>query len=48
MGLVKMPDGRLLAIAVFVTDSRAEEATRDAVIAGIAKAAYDDAGMLPK
>jgi beta-lactamase class A len=43
IGLIFLPDGRSLAIAVFVTDSRAEDATRDAVIARIAKAAYDAA-----
>src|SRR5262249_47179444 len=43
MGLVVLPDGRRLALAVFVTDSRADEATRDAVIARIAKAAYSAA-----
>jgi beta-lactamase class A len=41
IGLVTLPDGRRLAIAVFVTDSSADDDTRDAVIAGIAKAAYD-------
>jgi beta-lactamase class A len=41
IGLITLPDGRRLAIAVFVTDSKADEATRDAVIARIAKAAYD-------
>jgi len=43
VGLITLPDGRRLAIAVFVTDSSADEATRDAVIARIAKAAYDAA-----
>jgi beta-lactamase class A len=43
IGLITLPDGRRLAIAVFVTDSPADEATRDAVIARIAKAAYDAA-----
>ncbi len=41
IGLITLPDGRRLAIAVFVTDSAADEATRDSVIARIAKAAYD-------
>ena len=40
IGLVTLPDGRRLAIAIFVTDSTADDATRDAVIARIAKAAY--------
>jgi beta-lactamase class A len=43
VGLITLPDGRRLAIAVFVTDSSADEAARDAVIARIAKAAYDAA-----
>jgi beta-lactamase class A len=38
-GIVTLPDGRHLAIAVFVSDSRADEATREAVIARIARAA---------
>ena len=43
MGLITLPDGRKLAIAVLVTDSRADEATRDGVIARIGRAAYDEA-----
>ncbi|MGC2268017.1 MAG: class A beta-lactamase [Candidatus Acidiferrales bacterium] len=43
IGLITLPDGRRLAIAIFVTDSTADEATRDGVIAHIAKAAYDQA-----
>ncbi len=43
IGLVTMPDGRKLAIAVFVTDSRADEATRESVIARIAHSVYDEA-----
>src|SRR5277367_1981614 len=42
IGLITLPDGRRLAIAIFVTDSRADDSTRDAVIARIAKAAYDE------
>ena len=45
IGLIAMPDGRRLAIAVFITDSRADEATREAVIARIAQAAYDAAAV---
>jgi len=41
IGLIPVPDGRRIAIAVFVTDSTADEATRDRVIARIARAAYD-------
>lgn len=40
-GLVTLPDGRHLAIAVFVSDSRANAAARDAVIAKIARVAWD-------
>ncbi len=43
IGLVTLPDGRRLAIAVFVTDSRADEDTREGVIARIGRAAYDAA-----
>jgi beta-lactamase class A len=43
VGLITLPDGRKLAVAVFVTDSRADEATRMAIIARIGKAAYDAA-----
>jgi beta-lactamase class A len=42
IGLITLPDGRRLAIALFVTDSAADDATRDAVIARIAKAAYEE------
>jgi beta-lactamase class A len=43
IGLVSLPDGRKLAIAVFITDSTADEAAREAVIARIGKAVYDAA-----
>ncbi len=43
IGLITLPDGRHLAIAVFVTDARADEVTRDAVIARICAAAYQAA-----
>lgn len=43
IGLIRLPDGRQLAIAVFVTDSTADQATREQVIARIARAAYDAA-----
>jgi beta-lactamase class A len=42
VGLITLPDGRRLAIAIFVADSTADDATRDAVIARIAKAAYEE------
>lgn len=41
VGLISLPDGRRLAIAVFITDSTADDATRASVIARIARAAYD-------
>jgi beta-lactamase class A len=41
IGLIPLPDGGPIAIAVFVTDSTADEATRERVIARIARAAYD-------
>ena len=41
VGLITLPDGRHLAIAVFVSDSRADEAAREGVIAGIAQAAWE-------
>lgn len=40
IGLITLPDGRKLAVAVFVTDSRADEATISRVMAEIGKAAY--------
>jgi beta-lactamase class A len=43
IGLIVLPDGRQLALAVFVTDARADDEMRDAVIARIAKAVYDEA-----
>jgi beta-lactamase class A len=42
VGLIPLPDGRRIAIAVFVTDSTADEVTREQVIARIARAAYDE------
>jgi beta-lactamase class A len=41
IGLVDLPNGKHLAVAVFVSDSPADDKTREAVIAKIAKAAYD-------
>jgi beta-lactamase class A len=43
IGLIVLPDGRRLAIAVFVTDATSDEMTREAVIARIGRAAYDAA-----
>ncbi len=42
IGLVTLPNGRHLAIAVFVADSQADSATREGVIARIARAVYDE------
>ncbi len=41
IGIVTLPNGRHLAIAVFVSDSPADSATRESVIAKIARAAWD-------
>ena len=41
VGIVTLPDGRHLAVAVFVSDSRAGDAEREQVIAEIARAAWD-------
>jgi beta-lactamase class A len=48
IGLIALPDGRHLAVAIFVTDSKADEATRERVIARIARAAYDAAAATSK
>src|SRR6185437_2581055 len=41
IGIITLPDGRHLAIAVFVSDSKANLPRREAVIAKIAKACWD-------
>lgn len=41
IGIIYFPNGKYMAIAVFVSDSPADEKTREAVIARIAKAAWD-------
>lgn len=46
VGLVTLPDGKHLAVVVFVSDTKAGEATRDAVIAKIARAAWNDRAAL--
>ncbi len=43
IGIITLPNGKHLAIAVFVSDSPANAATRESVIAKIAKAAFDAA-----
>jgi beta-lactamase class A len=47
IGLISLPNGGFLAIAVFVTDSTADQATREKVIARIARAAFDAATLTP-
>jgi len=44
IGIITLPNGKHLAIAIMVYDSKADEATREAVIAKIAKAAWDEYG----
>lgn len=41
IGIITLPNGKHLAIAVFVSDSPGDEATRESVIAKIAKAVWD-------
>ena len=41
VGLISLPDGRRIAIAVFVHNSPADEKTRELTIARLARAAYD-------
>lgn len=42
VGLVTLPNGRHLAIAVFVSDSTANDTIREEVIAKVARAAWDE------
>ena len=41
VGIITMPNGKHIAIAVFVGDSKADEKTREAIIAKTAKAVWD-------
>jgi beta-lactamase class A len=41
VGIITLPNGKHLAISVFVCNSKDDEATRDAIIAKIAKVVYD-------
>jgi beta-lactamase class A len=41
IGIITLPDGRHLAVAVFLRDSKASDAARDAAIATVARAAWD-------
>jgi beta-lactamase class A len=43
IGIITLPNGKHLAIAVFVSDTPVDMATRESVISRIAKAAYDEA-----
>lgn len=43
--IITLPEDRHLAVAVFVSDSAADDATRESVIARIAKAAWDWASV---
>jgi len=43
VGIITLPNGKHLIIAVFVSNSPADLTTRESVIARIAKAAYDEA-----
>jgi beta-lactamase class A len=42
IALVTLPDGRHMAIAIFVSDSEAPDAVRDSVIAKIARTTWDE------
>src|SRR5213079_1001602 len=46
IGIITRPDGRHRAVAAFVSDSTADDDTRDAIIARLAKAAWDRAQSL--
>jgi len=41
VGIITLPNGKHLAIAIFVCNSTDDETTRDSIIAKIAKAAFD-------
>jgi len=43
IGLIQLPDGRSVAVAVFLTDSVADETTREKVIARIGRVVYEAA-----
>jgi beta-lactamase class A len=46
IGIFTLRDGQHLAVAAFVSDSAANDDTRDAIIASLAKAAWDRAKSL--
>jgi beta-lactamase class A len=41
IGIITLPDGRHLAVAVFLRDSKADDKARDATIAKVARAGWD-------
>ena len=41
IGIMTLPDGRHLAVAVFLTDSRGDDAARDKIIARVGRAAWE-------
>jgi beta-lactamase class A len=43
VGLITLPDGRRLALAILVTDAHADEAAVEHTVASIARACYDAA-----
>jgi beta-lactamase class A len=43
VGLITLPDGRRLALAVFVTDAHTDQDACEHVIAAIAREIYDEA-----
>ncbi len=40
IGIITLPDGRHVALAVFLSDSRAEEPAREGAIAAVARAVW--------
>lgn len=48
VGLITLPDGRRLALAIFVTDAHVNQDSCEAVIARIAEVVYDAAVVKPK
>ena len=43
IGIITLPNGKHLAIAIFVSDSPVDQTTRESIISRIARAAYDEA-----
>ena len=42
VGIITLPDGKHVAIAVFVANSREDSATNEKIIADISRAVWDD------